>query len=504
MAVRTRMSGNFVYHLALYTRSQPLFGMKHSVAILSILMLSVLSAKATDRDSTEVLLSDDPVLAMLDSLEAAMFMEASRFTADTHRLNVMKWGRDTVPRFTEAQYRERMLKLDTKTPFRLVYNDAVHKYIEAYTEKHREKVSYMLGLAELYFPLFEEMLDRYNLPLEFKYLAIVESALNPQARSRSGAVGLWQFMYRTGKIYDLNTTSYLDERSDPYKATEAACQYFQYLYAMFGNWELVLAAYNGGPGTLNKAIRRSGGKRDYWELRRYLPIETQGYVPAFIAVNYVMNHANLHNIYPVKPDFFAYELDTVVVRNRVDLKHISDALQMPYEVTAFLNPTFRTSIVPATQQGIALTLPKRKVGILVTNMTSFYEAAQPKLSSAEFTASSSNDRQIHEVKRGETLSSIAARYRCHVDDICAWNGIRGHMIREGQDLVLYTDPAVAAAKARESQSDNPASNGVHVVRPGDTLWQIAKQNGLTVQELKELNDLDSHDRLSIGQKLKVG
>jgi len=495
--------GRVIAHVIIH-----LTAMKRKAFILSIVFLMGLQAKATERDSTARVLSpDDPVLAMLDSLEAALHARSSRFTTDTQRLNVMKWGRDTVPKFSPQQYRERLAKLDAKTPFRLVYNDAVHKYIEAYAVRHREKVSYMLGLAELYFPLFEETLDRYNLPLEFKYLAIVESALNPRARSRSGAVGLWQFMYRTGRIYDLNTTSYLDERSDPYKATEAACQYFQYLYAMFGNWELVLAAYNGGPGTLNKAIRRSGGKRDYWELRKYLPTETQGYVPAFIAVNYVMNHASLHNIYPVAPEFLAYEVDTVIVRDRIDLKQVSEAFGIPYEHLAFLNPTFRTTIVPATSKGIAITLPKEKVGLLVNNMESFIEAAQPTASQAQYAASSvvSSDRQTHKVRSGETLSSIAARYRCSVNDLCVWNGIRGHIIREGQDLVLYTDPAVAAAKARESaETTAPAKDGVHVVQPGDTLWQIAKQNGITVQQLKELNDLGVNDQLSIGQKLKVG
>lgn len=295
--------------------------MRHSAVILFLVVLSAVQGRATEKDSTSnVLRADDPVLAMLDSLEAALYFESSSFVSDPQVLNILKLSRDSVPVFTEKQYRDRLAKLDVNTPFRLVYNDAVRKYIDAYTGRHREKVSYMLGLAELYFPLFEETLDRYNLPLEFKYLAIVESALNPKARSKSGAMGLWQFMYRTGKIYDLNTTSYVDDRSDPYKATEAACQYFQYLYAMFGNWELVLAAYNGGPGTLNKAIRRSGGKRDFWELRPYLPVETQGYVPAFIAVNYVMKNASLHNIYPVRPDFFAFELDTVVVHKRLNLE----------------------------------------------------------------------------------------------------------------------------------------------------------------------------------------
>jgi len=474
-------------------------------------LLTAFQGRATEKDSTsKALLADDPVLAMLDSLEAALFFESSSFITDTQLLNVLKLGRDSIPVFTDKQYRDRLAKLDVNTPFRLVYNDAVRKYIDAYTGRHREKVSYMLGLAELYFPLFEETLDRYNLPLEFKYLAIVESALNPKARSKSGAMGLWQFMYRTGKIYDLNTTSYVDDRSDPYKATEAACQYFQYLYAMFGNWELVLAAYNGGPGTLNKAIRRSGGKRDFWELRPYLPVETQGYVPAFIAVNYVMKHAALHNIYPVKPDFFSYELDTVVVHRRMNLEQVSQALRIPYEQLSFLNPTLRTNIVPATEQGMAITLPKNKVGVFMANAATFYDVAQPVASVAYASASSvatpaPTDRQTHKVRKGETLSSIASRYRCGVNDICTWNSIKGHVIQEGQTLVLYTDPATAAANARAVQQDSSGGGtSYHVVQQGDTLWDIAKRNGLTVQELKELNGLGNQNELKIGQKLKVG
>ena len=318
--------------------------MKHFKILLFFFLLTVSQGWAKEKDSTEAILADDPVLAMLDSLDAAMYFEASNFSTDTHHLNILKWHKDTVPKFSDDHYKSKLSKMDAATPFKLVYNPAVRKYIDAYAVRNRKKVAQLLGLAELYFPLFEETLDKYNLPLELKYLAIVESALNPRAQSKSGAVGLWQFMYRTGKIYDLNTTSYMDERSDPYKATEAACQYFQYLYAMFGNWELVLAAYNGGPGTLNKAIRRSGGKRDYWELRPYLPVETQGYVPAFIAVNYVMKHASLHNIYPVKPDFFGYELDTVVVRQRCDLKTIAEQEKdLLGQIALYVNKTLLVS-----------------------------------------------------------------------------------------------------------------------------------------------------------------
>jgi membrane-bound lytic murein transglycosylase D len=483
--------------------------------LLIVSVFTAFQSMAIEKDSTRALLTDDPVLAMLDSLEAALHFEASKFTTDRSVLNVLKLHQDSIPSFPDKHYRDKLAKLDANTPFRLVYNEPVRKYIDAYTGRHRERVAYILGLAELYFPLFEETLDRYDLPLELKYLAIVESALNPLAKSKSGAMGLWQFMYRTGKIYDLNTTSYVDDRSDPFKATDAACQYFQYLYAMFGNWELVLAAYNGGPGTLNKAIRRSGGKRDYWELRPYLPVETQGYVPAFIAVNYVMKHASMHNIYPVKPDFFSYDLDTVVVRKRMDLALVARELGIPYEQMEFLNPTFRTSIVPESDNGYAINLPKKKVGLFLANAERFYEASQtggPETAATNAPAAAQPvaaakpqdvDRRTHKVRRGETLSSIASRYRCSVNDICVWNGMKGHVIKEGQSIVLYANPAAAAASARGVQQDGGGTN-YHVVQKGDTLWDIAKRNGLSVQELKELNGLGNQSELKIGQKLKVG
>jgi membrane-bound lytic murein transglycosylase D len=483
--------------------------------LLIVSVFTAFQSMAIEKDSTRALLTDDPVLAMLDSLDAALHFEASKFTTDRSVLNVLKLHQDSIPSFPDKHYRDKLAKLDANTPFRLVYNEPVRKYIDAYTGRHRERVAYILGLAELYFPLFEETLDRYDLPLELKYLAIVESALNPLAKSKSGAMGLWQFMYRTGKIYDLNTTSYVDDRSDPFKATDAACQYFQYLYAMFGNWELVLAAYNGGPGTLNKAIRRSGGKRDYWELRPYLPVETQGYVPAFIAVNYVMKHASMHNIYPVKPDFFSYDLDTVVVHKRTDLALVARELGIPYEQMEFLNPTFRTSIVPESDNGYAINLPKKKVGLFLANAERFYEASQtggPETAATNAPAAAQPvaaakqqdvDRRTHKVRRGETLSSIASRYRCSVNDICVWNGMKGHVIKEGQSIVLYANPAAAAATARGVQQDGGGTN-YHVVQKGDTLWDIAKRNGLSVQELKELNGLGNQSELKIGQKLKVG
>ncbi|MFM1876487.1 MAG: hypothetical protein RL266_2224 [Bacteroidota bacterium] len=464
-------------------------------------------AMASENDTASVeILKDDPILATLDSMYKAKFFESSEFTTDTSLLNVKKWKKDEIPTFSNAHYVEAFKKMDAKSPFKLVYNEPVKAYIDAYLVKNREKVSRMLGLAELYFPLFEETLDRYDLPLELKYLAIVESALNPTARSRSGAVGLWQFMYRTGKIYNLNSTSYLDDRADPFLATQAACEYFRFLYDMFGDWQLVLAAYNGGPGNLLKAIRRAGGKRDYWEIRPFLRQETQGYVPAFFAVNYMMSYAAENNIYPVKPAFFSYELDTVVVKKYTNLKTLAAVLQIPLGQVQFLNPRFRQDIIPETKEGLTMILPVEKIGVYLSNQESIYELDKPVVNDAyaNQTEIMKDVRRTHKVRSGETLGGIAAKYRVRVNDLRDWNGIRGNLIREGQTLVYYSRTAAAPASSSTSTVSSSTGDRYHVVQAGDTLWDIAKRNGISVDKLKELNNINNHYTLKIGTKLRIG
>lgn len=462
--------------------------------------------QSKDTVATE-LLADDPILAALDSISTANFLQSSTFTADTAVLNKNEWKKGVIPSYDDAHYIKAFKKLDDASPFNFVYNGPVKAYINAYLGRNREKVGRMLGLAELYYPLFEETLDRFNLPLELKHLAIVESALNPNARSRSGAMGLWQFMYRTGKIYDLNSTSYLDDRCDPYKSTVAACEYFEFLYGMFGDWQLVLAAYNGGPGNLLKAIRRAGGKRDYWEVRPFLRKETQGYVPAFFAVNYMMNYASENNIYPVKPAFFHYDLDTIVIHRQTDLRTLASVLQIPLEQVHFLNPIFRHDILPETEEGIAVTLPKEKIGIFLTHQESIYDLGKEAVSDAYANQDEimKEQRNTHTVKSGETLGGIAARYRCRVSDLREWNGIRGNLIRVGQKLIVYSQ--VASQPSNSSTSTVAASDGTgryHIVQAGDTLWDIAKKNGISVDKLKELNNITDHYRLKIGSKLRIG
>jgi membrane-bound lytic murein transglycosylase D len=260
--------------------------------------------------------------------------------------------------------------MDVKSPFSMQYNESVQKMISFYSTRRIKHLAYVMEVSEMYFPLFEEMLDKYSLPMELKYLSIVESALNPVAKSRAGAVGLWQFMPGTGNLYGLKINSKVDDRMDIYKSTEAACQHFCDLYARYHDWNLVLAAYNAGPGNVNKAIRRAGGSTtDYWEIRQYLPRETQSYVPAFIAVNYLMEHAQAHNIQPAELQVANYySFDTVLVTTNVNLVETADWLGMDVETIVMLNPQYKKRVIPASaEKPYILTLPNEKIGEFIRN-----------------------------------------------------------------------------------------------------------------------------------------
>jgi membrane-bound lytic murein transglycosylase D len=378
----------------------------------------------------------------------------------------------------------------------------------------------MMGVAQLYYPMFEEVMDKYNIPLELKHLAVIESALIPYARSRAGATGLWQFMYPTGKMYGLNVSSYIDQRCDPYKATVAAAEYLKALYGMFGDWQMVLAAYNAGPGTISKAIRRSGGKKTYWEIRPYLPTETQGYVPAFIAANYVMNYGAEHNIYPAVPRKTYFEVDTVVVKEQMTFEQVSQALDISTEEILYFNPQYRKNIIPAG--GNAICLPKNKIGMFLSNEPAIYAAINAQRAEGAIVESVAEVKKTHTVKSGEKLSSIARRYGVTVADLRSWNYIGSKGIRPGKKLVVYVReqknteqkldlhkdaPQLAAKDAGESKqlaANNATKQDFiwHKVRKGESLFGISKKYGMTPAQLIEFNNLKGND-LRIGQLLKI-
>ncbi|MCB0819959.1 MAG: LysM peptidoglycan-binding domain-containing protein [Bacteroidetes bacterium] len=497
--------------------------------VLTIVVFQATEAQSlrSSRDTSLQLQADDPIAAALDSLAYLKLFEATRFGGEFGRPGNFGFSPDSVPKYSPEVIAERIKKLDNQSPFKLVYNKEVQAYISMYAERKREQVARMIGLSELYFPLFEEALARHKMPLELKYLAIVESALNPAARSRVGAQGLWQFMYSTAKLFKLNISSYVDERCDPRKSTEAACIYMKYLYSIYKDWSLVLAAYNSGPGNVNKAIRRSGGKTDYWQLRSYLPKETAGYVPAFIAAVYVMNHTREHNLYPIMPKAIFSEIDTVHINKKVTFKQLSQVLDMPEEDIAFLNPAYLHDMIPATDDHYVLTLPKEKVATFINNEETIYTYKSPQESRMDSLLSLQKDVpskvKIHTVRSGESLSMIARKYGVTVNELKKWNKMKSSRLLRGQKLKVSSPEAVGRERIAELVPDEASEEApqtetktkeepakeqkddytIYKVKPGDSLWKISVNHGMTLDELRKLNGLSSRSVIKPGMKLKV-
>lgn len=372
----------------------------------------------------------DQRLARLDS-EHLWFSVAAFPPADT--INPLP--------LTDSIFAYYMAELDARTPFEMTYNPVVKRYMERYLKHGPERLSRMMAHGAYYFPLFEEHLDKYDMPLELKYLAVVESALNPKARSHVGATGLWQFMYSTGKMYDLKVNSYVDDRNDPMKSTEAACQYMLKMYEVFEDWNLVLAAYNSGPGNVRKAIRNSGGKTSYWEIRPFLPRETSAYVPLFIAATYAMEYGHLHGIGPAEIPAYYVETDTVKVQNQIHFKQVEELLGVNSDLLEFLNPQYRYKIVPYVEgRSYYLTLPKEDAAAFRSQQDRLYAVADTYFKARESEMpdfSQMNERTVHRVKSGETLGHIAGKYGVRVSELKQWNGLHSDMIRVGQRIVVY-------------------------------------------------------------------
>ena len=332
------------------------------------------------------------------------------------------------------------------TIMEMPYNEVVQSCIDRYTSRMRQSVSYFLGASNFYMPIFEEALDLYQLPLELKYLPVIESALNPTAVSRVGATGLWQFMLTTGKAYGLNVNTLVDERRDPVKASFAAARYLRDLYNIFGDWNLVIAAYNCGPENINKAIRRSGGEKDYWKIYPYLPKETRGYVPAFIAANYVMNYYCEHNICPMKSQL-PVKTDTVMVDRNVNFSQIASVCELDISMIRALNPAYRRDIVPGATTPSPIRLPISDISTFIDRQDSIYAAESStdkrlevpveetvvKTTTAKDRKSSRN-AQWHKVRSGDNLGAIAKRYGTTVSKLKKLNGLRNSNIRAGQRL----------------------------------------------------------------------
>lgn len=409
--------------------------------------------------------------------------------------------------------KKRLKKLDAKSPFNIEYNPALENTIKSFLKNRTKAFERLMALSEYYFPMFEEHLAKYNIPMELKYLAIVESALNPKAKSRVGASGLWQFMYPTGKQYNLEVNSYVDERHDPLKATEAACQYLSNLYEIFGDWSMVLASYNAGPGNVSKAIRRSGGSQNYWNIRKNLPRETANYVPAFLATMYIYEYKKEHGILPKKATMTYFETDTIMVKKQMSFKHISELLDISEEQIEFLNPIYKLKVIPFEEdKPHFLRLPKNKMGLFVSNEEKVYAyldhletfkekpifVAKAESESYNDHSSSQKKLQYHSIKSGESLGKIAQKYNISVSNLKSWNNIKGNNIIAGKKLKIYSDKKVVAKT--ESKSNN---DGTYTVKSGDSLYSIAKQfPGISAEDIKKRNDISS-DNIQPGMKLKI-
>ncbi len=439
---------------------------------------------------------EDKVSAMLDSLFALKIFNAKHLIPETSRQNInMPFGQ--VPVFPESVYRERLMKMDDLSPIEFVYNQQVRSFIAFYAERRRGHTERMLGLSRLYFPFFEEQLDKYGLPLELKYLAVVESALNPTARSRAGATGIWQFMYNTGKAYGLEVGNYVDYRRDVIKATDAACRHLLDLHSMYGDWWLVLAAYNAGAGNVNRAIRRSGGKKSFWEINRFLPRETQNYIPTFIAVAYVMKHAGEHNLFPIQPVFSHASVDTLHVKGQLSLSFLSEHLQVSIDHLRFLNPIYSKNIIPHNPESpYVLNLPVEFVPKFIANEDTFYSFSSVAQEAIQESLDFQATTITHVVKRGETLGVIAKRYGTTVREIQSLSNIRSTKLRVGQRLTVSGQAPPEGSRAQAAVAET------HVVRRGENLGSIARRYRVTVAKLKTWNNLTS-DKITTGQRLKV-
>ncbi len=503
-------------------------------AAVDTLAMDMEGVKQMERMQADTTLVDSPLVLVKDSVNSKYNLqdlaEAAKYDSlwmkELHDYaglsNSMYYEVMDLDTETEYEYdlptdtlKLRLQKLNQKTPFNVVYNPSLENVIKSFLTRKRGLMERMLTASQFYFPLFEQQFDNYDIPLEMKYLSIVESALNPRARSRVGATGLWQFMYGTGKQYNLDVTSYVDERSDPIKSTEAACKFLSKLYDVFDDWDLALAAYNSGPGNVNKAIRRSGGHRNYWNIRRNLPRETAGYVPAFLAAMYIFEYAEEHDLRMRKVDRPYFETDTIHIKSLITFDQISELVGVSKEELQILNPSYKLNVIPYIDgKDYALRLPRASIGKFVANEDAIYAHVEKELKSKEsqlpqLVKEAAENRIRYKVRSGDFLGKIAEHYGVGVSQIKQWNGLRSNNLRVGQRLTIFPRkngvsavPTTSTASVSKNQSFPPGTK-VHTVQSGDSLWTISKKYpGISVDNLKKWNGLNSSN-LKPGTKLKL-
>lgn len=511
--------------------------MSKLISIITILFFPV-AVFALQVNDTIIIKSDtadiERVARDLDSLLHTWYVQTAfmNLPADTTE--------EVIPEFPDSIYSERLSKISTLV--NLPYNNIIRNHIHVYTDRKREVLRAVLGLADYYFPMIEDIFESYGLPVELKYMAVIESALNPNAVSRAGATGLWQFLASTGRMYGLTINSLVDERRDPVKATHAAARYLKDMYNIFGDWVLVIAAYNCGPGNVNKAIARSGNRKDYWEIYYRLPRETRGYIPQFVAATYAINYYKEHNISPL-PVKIPMATDTIMVHKDIHLNQISEVMGISLDELRYMNPQYRTGLIPGNTKPQPLRLPLSALSGFIQMQDSIinYKSdvylnratakVYPVRSYYAPTSIAGKTKLYYTVKEGDNLGYIAEWYRVRLSDLRYWNDLYTNTIRVGQKIAVFVDPSKVEFFSRindmtfaEKQalrgtpvpvnktSALPASGSeitdgeyfIYTVRRGDTIWDIVKQfDGVTVTEVLKANDISNPSKIQAGQKLKI-
>lgn len=506
-------------------------------------------------DSTD-LTCIDPVICRLDSMSFSLFTRDKFFVDDDKLLASISMPADQIPHFTDEQIKEKLKLIPSIMP--LNYNNTVKGFIDFFAYRRRAFMARCIANSQIYFPVFEEVLDKKGVPQELKYLPVIESAFNPVAVSKAGATGLWQLMYGTGSQLGLSINSYIDDRRDPVKATEAAVDYLKKLYDIYGDWQLVLAAYNSGPGSVNKAIARAGGVKNFWAICNYLPAETRSYVPTFIAMVYVMNYYKDYKLESAEPKRELYAVDTVLITSKVSLKHVSDILGIAEDELQFLNPSIKTGIVPYTQSGFPLNLPINYFAMFETRKADIMNDSSQMVQAFDPVAAAAPRVIWYKVKKNETLNKIATAYGVSASSIKKNNKLKNNAVYPGQKIKIViaslstesptyakafaikplekpkTDTAekvnfvakegavndstvsqtsdssvdsvttTTANKTTGALKQNNSNNCIyHVIQPGDTLWNISQRyGGVSIDKIRADNKSVA-DRLRVGDVLKI-
>jgi membrane-bound lytic murein transglycosylase D len=505
--------------------------------LLITILLTGLNLNASALSDTIIVKSDnnaERIARDLDSLVNTWYVRMNK------SVNPVEYRGDTaILQYPDSVYLARLRKINSIIS--LPYGPIIRNHIHVYTIKQREKFAAVLALKDYYFPMIEDVFDSYGLPAELKYMAVIESALNPNAVSKMGATGLWQFMYSTGRMYGLTINSIVDERRDPLKATHAAARYLKDLYKIYDDWILVIAAYNCGPGNVNKAIRRSGNKKDYWDIYYRLPRETRGYIPQYVAAAYAVTYYPDHNIQPMQLNI-PVAVDTIMINKDIHLTQISDVMRIPMGELKALNPQYRTGLIPGSSKPQILTLPLNHLGDFIDlNDTIRSYKSDVYLNKANLLVNPTHSTSLpadikgktkifYTVNDGDNLGYISEWYRVGLSDLRYWNNIYQNTIRVGQKLVVYVDPSkseyyskvnsmsfadkqamvgktVPANTQHSVASFTPETEGdfiTYTVRYGDTIWDIVKMfDNVSTSQVLTLNNISDPGKIQVGQKLKI-